>query len=394
MTDELTVVPVFESDNSRLDVVFVHGLTGDPHDTWCTGANGEFWPTWLESDLEMISLYTLGYPASLLEKWPNKEMDMFERAGNVLERFAGIGIGRRPIAFVAHSLGGILVKIILRKSSESRDSDWRAVCDSTKLVVFLATPHVGESLASVARIIPRSSPHVELLANNFGFLEDLNSHYCSLTSDRDDLTTAVYYEKHATKGIVVVPRTSANPGISAVKPVPLDKNHINISQPLSKNDTLYLGIRRHIQRVLPTLTGTPEDTSQFTLTDEFSTRSTYDRRDLLQKLIDAGREHEYDYANPAQNRFARSYMKTGLLASAREDHENLLAEIEARFVTHVYHPLICQSAEDSEVRSALQEQVINPIVGRRIGSSPVTSKSVLGGLYFLTEQCHIRWDKA
>ena len=33
---------------------------------------------------------------------------MFERAGNVLERFAGLGIGKKPIAFVTHSLGGIL----------------------------------------------------------------------------------------------------------------------------------------------------------------------------------------------------------------------------------------------------------------------------------------------
>ena len=108
MIDELTLDCVFKCDCPLVDVVFVHGLTGDPHDTWCTEKSGTLWPKWLQDDLDKISVYTLGYPASLFEKWANKEMDMFERAGNVLERFAGLGIGKKPIAFVTHSLGGIL----------------------------------------------------------------------------------------------------------------------------------------------------------------------------------------------------------------------------------------------------------------------------------------------
>ena len=58
--------------------------------------DGAFWPEWLQKELDHLSIYTLGFPASLFEKWAKKEMDMFERAGNVLERFAGKGaIGSR-----------------------------------------------------------------------------------------------------------------------------------------------------------------------------------------------------------------------------------------------------------------------------------------------------------
>ena len=126
--------------------------------------------------------------------------------------------------------------------------------------------------------------------------------------------------------------------------------------------------------------------------ENYEKRSTEDRRDLLQKLIDSGREREYRYANNAQNHFARRYTKTGLFTAAREDNDNFLSEIETRFVTHVYHPLICKSAPDSEIRSALQEMVIDPLKTKRIGSSRFASKLILSGLYYLTEQCHIRWD--
>ena len=194
-----------------VDVIFVHGLTGDPRDTWCTAMDGDFWPAWLQDDLDNISVYTLGYPASLFEKWANKEMDMFERARSIVECFVGFGIGKRPIAFVAHSLGGILVKLVLRKSCEAGDEDWRYVSEATKLVIFLSTPHTGTAIATVLTLVPRSSGHVDLLANKFGFLEDLNQHYRALTNDRKDIATAVYYEKYATDKVVVVPRESADP---------------------------------------------------------------------------------------------------------------------------------------------------------------------------------------
>ena len=392
MTEELTIECAFHCDCPLLDVVFVHGLTGDPHDTWCTDPGKTFWPRWFQDDLERISVYTLGYPASLFEKRANKDMDMFERAQNVLERFAGIGIGKKPIAFVTHSLGGILVKMVLRKSSESVDADWKLVSKATRLVIFISTPHTGQPMAAIAKLIPGMSRNVKLLANNSGILEDLNQHYRNLTSERKDITTAVYYEKHATKGVVVVPKASADPGISKVEPVPVDKDHINICKPPDNNDTVYLGIKRHIHRTLQTLQGATDGDGDLAWTDDYGAPSINDRRDLLQKLIDAGREHEYDYVNAAQNRFARVYTKTGLLAAAREDHENLLSEIETRFVTHVYHPLICKSAHDSEVRNSLQEKVIDPLVGRNIGTTSFSARSVLDGLYFLTEQCHIRWD--
>ena len=396
MSDEFVFETISTCDESLLDVIFVHGLTGDAYKTWSSSKKDDgFWPKWLKDDLEHLSIYTLGYPASMFEKWAKKEMDIFERANNVLEHFAAKGIGTKPIAFITHSLGGILTKILIRRSNESEDSDYKLVSEATRLVIFLATPHFGSSLASTLQVLPLSSKHIALLGNETGFLQDLNSNYRTYANSRDDLSTKVYYEKHKTKNIAtVVTRESADPGIAGTQPIAVDKDHINICKPTDKDDLIYGGVKRHVQNLLKELSSKLPSGGSIFMGADYTSKSDGDRRDLLQKLIDADREHEYDFANNAQNAFARDFAKTGLLSAARSDHEKLLSEVETRYVTHVFHPLICKGAADEDIRNALQTHVVDPVTSMTIGETKFSPRAVLNALYFLTEQCHIRWDTA
>lgn len=315
---------------------------------------------------------------------------MFERADNVLEQFAGKGLGKRPLVFVTHSLGGILAKMILRASADADDEDWAAVSTATKLVIFLSTPHIGASIANIVDAVPGTSKHIKLLGNETGMLEDLNKAYRKFCAANDDHVTKVYYEKHKThKAVLVVSRASADPGILGANPVAVDRDHISICKPKDRDDVVYRGIKRHVERAQRSATP-PKGTIAFV---DYGAKSDRDRRDLLQKLIDADREAEYDYANDAQNKFARGYAKTGLFSAAKDDHDALLAEIETRFVTHVFHPHICKDAPEGAVRIALQENVLDPLTTKSFGKTKFPASAVLSGLYFLTEQCHIRWDK-
>jgi len=317
-------------------------------------------------------------------------MDMFERADNVLEQFAGKGLGQRPLVFVTHSLGGILAKMILRASADADDEDWVAVSTATKLVIFLSTPHIGASIANIVDAVPGASKHIKLLGNETGMLEDLNKAYRKFCTANSGHVTKVYYEKHTTyKAVLVVSRESADPGIPGANPVAVDRDHISICKPKDRDDVVYRGIKRHIEKTQNTVTPS-NGTMAFA---QYGSKSDRDRRDLLQKLIDADREVEYDYANEAQNKFARSYAKTGLFTAAKEDHDALLAEIETRFVTHVFHPHICKDAPEAAVRNALQDNVLDPLTARDFGKTKFPASAILSGLYFLTEQCHIRWDK-
>lgn len=126
--------------------------------------------------------------------------------------------------------------------------------------------------------------------------------------------------------------------------------------------------------------------------EDYSAKST-DRRDLLEKLAAANREHEYRFANEAQNKFAQSYMKLGLHAAAKEAHDTLLSQVQQRFETHVYLGQICKGASDEAISNAVQVEVIDPLVAKYGDSHKVRARTVLEAMYFLTEKCHLRWDR-
>jgi hypothetical protein len=152
------------SPERGLDVVFVHGLGGDPLKTWRSrDEEASSWPHWLADDFRgAIGVWSLGYAtASPLQKKSLKvpfigktdpeagvAMPLPRRAVTALERLALEGIGQRPVCFITHSLGGLLVKSILRRAEEARDTpEWRQVVENCRGVVFLATPHQGSILA-------------------------------------------------------------------------------------------------------------------------------------------------------------------------------------------------------------------------------------------------------
>jgi hypothetical protein len=380
-------------DGAVLDVIFVHGLTGDPKDTWVSGPQKGYWPSWLCADLQNVSIYTIGYPASLFEKWAKKETNLHECADNILEHLAAYGFGKRPIAFISHSLGGILVKEILRVSKQCTDEDWQLIAKQTRLAAFLATPHTGASLASAIKLIaPRmSSKVIDLLSNDSGYLTSLNLAYRDLVSSAP-VATVSYYEKYKTKDVaIVVTPESADPGVPGTHPIAVDADHLSICKPDDKNALVYISILRHLKKVFALCTTSSQSgLSPAFGADDYLTKSASDRRDLMQKLMDAGREHTYQMANDYQNKFAQKYYQLGLFTEAKQQSDSLLASVQQRFDTHVYSAKICKKAHDDEIAVALQQHVIDALCN---GVEPKPSPTaILQALYFLTEQCHIRWD--
>ena len=98
------------TENAVLDLIFIHGLTGNPTETWTTDPGNEYWPTWFCEVFGNVAIYAIGYPASVYAKWASKELDLHERTNNLLERLASYGIGKRPIMVVAHSLRALILE--------------------------------------------------------------------------------------------------------------------------------------------------------------------------------------------------------------------------------------------------------------------------------------------
>ena len=253
----------------QLDVVFVHGLGGDPIETWRSGTDeNTSWPHWLALEFgTQIGVWSLGYAAAP-SKWQGfpffggkdpdagAAMSLPRRAENALDRLVGAGIGQRPLCFITHSLGGLLVKSILRRSADSQFAPERLqVVEQCRGVLFLATPHQGSRLADLAGAIKVYLPSVSTLdlKDNDDHLMDLYEWYRGYAPSHHILTRS-YYENKETKGVViVVPRSSADPGVAgdtARGPTPLDRDHLEISKPRNRDDQAYIGSTQLIRLIL------------------------------------------------------------------------------------------------------------------------------------------------
>jgi hypothetical protein len=253
----------------QLDVVFVHGLGGDPIATWRSGTDeNTSWPHWLALEFgTQIGVWSLGYAAAP-SKWQGirffggkdpdagAAMSLPRRAENALERLVSAGIGQRPVCFITHSLGGLLVKSILRRSADSQFApDRLQVVEQCRGVLFLATPHHGSRLADLASAIKVYLPSVSTLdlKDNDDHLMDLYEWYRGYAPSHHILTRS-YYENKETKGLViVVPRSSADPGVAgdtARGPTPLDRDHLEISKPRNRDDQAYIGSTQLICQIL------------------------------------------------------------------------------------------------------------------------------------------------
>jgi hypothetical protein len=234
-----------DSPERRADVVFVHGLGGDAFATWRHGPDDSTsWPHWLGEELPEVGVWSLGYAASP-SKWTrfrgwfsdrNRDsghgMALPDRALQVLDLMVQRGFGRRPLVFIGHSLGGLVVKQILRSSSDAVEPKMRAVFDHTRAVLFLATPHAGAALPKL----------VDSFRTVFGptvTLQGLKAHDAHLRNLLDwyrnhapgaGIQTATYYEQRSLRGVTIVDPTSAHPGVGR-DPVGLDEDHLSIAKP-------------------------------------------------------------------------------------------------------------------------------------------------------------------
>src|SRR5580765_3900288 len=85
---------------------------------------------WLGADLADVGVWSLGYEAASLA-WKGSAMPLIDRATNILDLLTSHGIGARPIVFIAHSLGALLAKQLLRQARDYNNIAWKPLADNT-----------------------------------------------------------------------------------------------------------------------------------------------------------------------------------------------------------------------------------------------------------------------
>ncbi|ASQ91475.1 hypothetical protein CHL67_11560 [Prosthecochloris sp. GSB1] len=270
---ELHEISGCDNEDRKADVIFVHGLGGDAFETWTHPDDpNAFWPKWLGEDFPQVGVWSLGYVAtkSNVARNSSKNMPLLDLAVELLELLSLDGIGSRPLMFVCHSMGGLLVKHVIRKAFDlqKNNQERRELLSQTKAVFFLATPHSGSELASYADFLARYFASVNrMIAVNVSELQ-LNSHYLqdllewySNNAVQHGIETKSYTETTKTKikgplRKIVVNRSSSDPGVPGFPSIPLPgEDHFSIAIPSDRTKTVYKAARKLLHDYV--LSGTP-----------------------------------------------------------------------------------------------------------------------------------------
>lgn len=210
-----------------LSIVFVHGLRGHPRYTWeqklsppkdqgqkvksssglfnwrshkrsasSTRAENEsvqldaevtYWPQdLLPQDIPNARILTYGYDADVIGGlFKGASKNNITQHGRDLMLKLEREVEDEPIIFVAHSLGGILVKEGLHWSKSHISPRYRQLHQCTRHVVFLGVPHRGSQMVNMGEILAR-------LVN--ASLQDTNRHLLSSLEVENELLDRINSE--------------------------------------------------------------------------------------------------------------------------------------------------------------------------------------------------------
>ncbi|KAK2686835.1 hypothetical protein QWA68_014728 [Fusarium oxysporum] len=252
-----------------VDIIFVHGLTGNAHKTWLDKDSRVHWPQdLLKLDLEDARIMTFGYDADVANFLTQAAQDGISGYANDL--LGGLAGRRentpddRKIIFVAHSLGGLVTKKAVALSRESRFPHLRDIEMQTAGIVFLGTPHHGSDLARWGSILtdlvnltkPANSSIVKLLHRDSEMLAEVNEDFHNVVEKRKEegnrIALICFYETmplatSIAAPTLVVPKDSAV--ISGELQFPIHKNHKDMTKWPKREDKGYQDILREIRMI-------------------------------------------------------------------------------------------------------------------------------------------------
>ncbi|KAK3167331.1 hypothetical protein OEA41_010458 [Lepraria neglecta] len=270
------------ADVATADVVFIHGLNGNPHDTWTSEISHNFWPAQLlpcHLQEEKARILVYGYDADIVSFTDGVSSDKIHNHAEhlVAELAANRSVRKareRLIIFVAYSLGGFVLKRALIYSSEicgSYTEYLRSIFVSTYGIIFLGTPHKGmdtmrwrsrlEAVCQVAipnDVVDHSSYLVDALKSNNQTLQNIDRQFIQLSSH---FHLYFFHEGKPTdignKKEYIVDEGSASPNIQDVERAVIQQDHLHMCKFESNNtpgfELLAEGIQRYASRAPGTI---------------------------------------------------------------------------------------------------------------------------------------------
>ncbi|KAH8905401.1 hypothetical protein BR93DRAFT_970192 [Coniochaeta sp. PMI_546] len=311
-----------------VDIFFIHGLFGHPKDTWTRlvrparslddsgssapskkkmrwsfhpGDQEVFWPyDLLPQLLPQARIFTWGYDVKVQNLFSSvSKATVFQHAETLLMDIATLrsptADTKRPIIFIAHSLGGIVVKEAL-SLSRTESTFLKNVLPATAGVCFLGTPHRGSKTASVgkiaygmSRVLAAQDPNMNILRAlevQSEVLERVGRTFSQILAE-GKLKVHSFREELKTKGTMVVDAFSATLDHPAESRGSIHANHRengegDNSEPEESMQLSHFGYSGYRQNLA-------------TIGDEQLVKATLDRHETRERFRMIGEQFEDTY---------------------------------------------------------------------------------------------------
>ncbi|KAH8647234.1 hypothetical protein BX600DRAFT_518512 [Xylariales sp. PMI_506] len=262
-----------DGEGDGIDIVFVHGLYGHRIGSWMLGSI--CWPRdLLGRDVSQARIISWGWAGALGTSL------LTDHAENLLVDISNMRKDTtRPIVFVGHGIGGLVIKEALVTAAMSRiygsHTDLGNVYPRTIGCIFLGTPHartgnrtLGDLVASTAMLAPRAPTPALLraLKEHDDAFENQHSTFLMVSRDikvvciREQMRTMVPVATELLRELdvaglvkgampVIVPKESAAYQAFNVTRDEISANHADLARFPSRDSTGYLQIVAHINKI-------------------------------------------------------------------------------------------------------------------------------------------------
>jgi WD40 repeat protein len=238
-----------------VDFVFVHGLGGGSRMSWSKGQDPAlFWPKyWLPRDPEFrnVRIHSFGYDADWTER-RTSILDLGDFGNKLLTALQLSEWIRRsatlPIVFIAHSMGGLVVKHAFVLSQT--DPNYQGLGNRFHTMFFLATPHHGAQSSQLLSAILKATDHghrpfVDDLHNDSPAIQRINDsfrHHAHKVGLFSFFETKPHVYGVRNKDLVVT-KASAIMGLPNERFTHLDADHRGVNKFDTPDDPNYVTVR-------------------------------------------------------------------------------------------------------------------------------------------------------
>lgn len=216
------------------------------------------WPKdWLPIDIPSLRIIGINYDTSLSMWTPHCPIESMKsnikkRSEEFVTKLTTANVGQRPLVWVSHSMGGLLVKKMLVE--EWKTGDKHGICKNTKAILFYGTPHRGSHLATLKQTtqmlvwptievqeLREESPQLLKLHEEFlKMLDEYHIEIVSFAETKPTLLTALKFP------FQFVSLQSADPDVGEF--FEIDQDHLSICKPANRQSFLYqklVNVLRH-----------------------------------------------------------------------------------------------------------------------------------------------------